>query len=152
MFGLPIEAIGGLVGIVTGVAKSWVEIRGALESQRIASQKALTDALLAKLGAIDANATAAAKRTERVPWIMPAVVCVSMFSVLLLPAMLAFFGVPIGLQTETETAATAFKPAQVFDHWVVLWGYPISREALAVFTMAGTHVLGAMPSKLINRV
>lgn len=152
MFGLPVEAIGGAVGLVGGIIKFAIEQRGQIMVQNIAKDRALMEMLLAKVAGLTESANAAGKRVEKMPWILPVVVCSALFAVLFLPAALAFFNIPVAVQGTTESAATALTPLQVDEHWIVVWGYPINRETLALFAGIGTYVLGSLPSKLISRV
>lgn len=152
MMGLPIEAIGGALGLVGGVIKFAIEQRGLIIQQTIAKDRAMVEMLLQKALALADSSNAASKRVEKMPWILPVVVCSTLFAVLFLPAALAFFNIPVAVQGTTESAATALTPLQIDEHWIVVWGYPINRETLALFAGIGTFVLGSLPSKLINRL
>lgn len=149
MFGM--EAIGGAIGLGTGLIKFWIEMRGALEAQRIAKDRAMTEILLQKVLGLTESANAAAKRIESVPWILPVVVCSAIFAVWFVPAIVIFFGIPVIQQGTTESAATALTPLQIDEHWIAIYGYPVNRETLAILAGIGTYVLGSMPSKLVIR-
>jgi len=146
------ELISAGGGLIAGVLKAAIDLRGQILTQNAAYQNALLQGLLQKIGAVDASANAALKRMERTPWLVPVVVCTSYFSILILPTLTAFFGIPTGIETEVEVPATAMHPAQVFTHWIVIWGVPLLRESLSVLIMSATFVLGAMPTKLVNRI
>ena len=138
-------------GLILGIIKGAIEMRGQLQAQKLAYDKALLDALLLKMGAITEAANAAMKRTEKIPWIVPVFILGVYFAQMLLPAFLVLCGIPIGVQTETISAATGLTPEQVDSHWIILWGYPILRENVAILMGCATYVLGTMPTKLTNR-